>query len=158
MKHACNDVHKASYLKYGVRQGQEGRYAITEFVKRSYDRQSGHSIVECYPKTGRTHQIRIHLQHIGFPIANDVKYGGESECCENNEIHSYLDDQDCTLQHMMEEYGEDKCIECGMIKEQIKGSVENPFDSTRQIWLHALSYKCDIDGWHFCTDLPDWAK
>ena len=28
------------------------------------------------PKTGRTHQIRIHLRYIGFPIANDPCYGG----------------------------------------------------------------------------------
>jgi len=33
--------------------------------------------VECYPHTGRTHQLRLHLQLIGTPIANDPCYGGE---------------------------------------------------------------------------------
>ena len=37
---------------------------------------SGCVAVYCEPRTGRTHQIRAHLAHIGHPIANDVKYGG----------------------------------------------------------------------------------
>uniref|UniRef100_A0AAV1UJ64 Pseudouridine synthase RsuA/RluA-like domain-containing protein n=1 Tax=Peronospora matthiolae TaxID=2874970 RepID=A0AAV1UJ64_9STRA len=35
------------------------------------------SLVKCQPVTGRTHQIRLHLQLVGFPIANDPCYGGE---------------------------------------------------------------------------------
>ena len=34
------------------------------------------TMVECYPLTGRTHQIRVHLKHIGFPIVGDGKYVG----------------------------------------------------------------------------------
>ncbi len=34
----------------------------------------GTSLVVCYPKTGRTHQIRVHLQSLGFPIVNDFLY------------------------------------------------------------------------------------
>ncbi len=34
------------------------------------------SLLSCYPLTGRTHQIRVHLKHIGFPIVSDEKYGG----------------------------------------------------------------------------------
>ena len=37
----------------------------------------GTSIVECRPQTGRTHQIRLHLQFLNHPIANDPCYGGE---------------------------------------------------------------------------------
>ncbi len=34
------------------------------------------SLIDCFPKTGRTHQIRVHLKHIGHPIVSDEKYGG----------------------------------------------------------------------------------
>ena len=36
-----------------------------------------YSLLQCAPKTGRTHQIRVHLQHIGFPLAGDERYGDE---------------------------------------------------------------------------------
>jgi len=35
------------------------------------------SLVELELKTGRTHQIRVHLQFLGYPIVNDIIYGGE---------------------------------------------------------------------------------
>ncbi len=34
------------------------------------------SLIECFPKTGRTHQIRVHLKHINHSIVGDSKYGG----------------------------------------------------------------------------------
>lgn len=34
------------------------------------------TLINCFPLTGRTHQIRVHLKHIGFPIVSDEKYGG----------------------------------------------------------------------------------
>ena len=37
------------------------------------------SLLECRPKTGRTHQIRVHLQHLGHPIAGDRVYGGGAD-------------------------------------------------------------------------------
>ncbi len=41
--------------------------------------ESGLSLVECRPKTGRTHQIRVHLKHLGHPIAGDRVYGGGAD-------------------------------------------------------------------------------
>lgn len=37
------------------------------------------SLVECRPKTGRTHQIRVHMKHLGHPIAGDRIYGGGAD-------------------------------------------------------------------------------
>lgn len=39
----------------------------------------GHALLELVPETGRTHQIRVHLAHLGFPILGDRTYGGGEE-------------------------------------------------------------------------------
>ncbi|KAJ2486265.1 DRAP deaminase [Coemansia sp. RSA 2320] len=52
----------------------EGKPSLTEFELLAVDDDKEHSIVYCRPKTGRTHQIRVHLQFLGFPIANDPLY------------------------------------------------------------------------------------
>ncbi len=52
---------------------QEGQQAHTVF--RLVRNLSGYSLLDAELKTGRTHQIRVHLAHIGYPIAGDDKYG-----------------------------------------------------------------------------------
>jgi 23S rRNA-/tRNA-specific pseudouridylate synthase len=51
--------------------------AHTSFGVVQYDADTDSTIVLCRPTTGRSHQIRLHLQHLGHPIANDPNYGGE---------------------------------------------------------------------------------
>jgi 23S rRNA pseudouridine1911/1915/1917 synthase len=49
------------------------RAAVTRYeVLRA---EGGRALVECHPETGRTHQIRVHLKHLGFPILGDPVYG-----------------------------------------------------------------------------------
>ncbi len=52
---------------------------------------SGHgiSLVRAYPKTGRTHQIRVHLASVGHPILGDDIYGEESEYIQRHALHAY---------------------------------------------------------------------
>ncbi|KAB5593459.1 Chitin synthase export chaperone [Ceratobasidium theobromae] len=52
----------------------EGKYARTIFNRLFYDPVSNTSVLHCQPLTGRSHQIRVHLQFIGHSIANDPVY------------------------------------------------------------------------------------
>lgn len=51
----------------------DGREAVTHF--NVLERFKDYTLVECILETGRTHQIRVHMQYIGYPIAGDPKYG-----------------------------------------------------------------------------------
>lgn len=50
-----------------------GKHAVTHF--RVTERFGNFTLVECRLETGRTHQIRVHMKYIGFPLAGDPKYG-----------------------------------------------------------------------------------
>ncbi|MCL5438740.1 MAG: RluA family pseudouridine synthase [Patescibacteria group bacterium] len=45
-----------------------------------------YSLLELYPKTGRTHQIRVHLKYIGHPIFSDHLYGGRKQARDDRKI------------------------------------------------------------------------
>ena len=59
-----------------VKVAAAGRQSLTTF--RVVTRWSGATLVEAKPVTGRTHQIRVHCQHAGFPILGDAKYSDEA--------------------------------------------------------------------------------
>ena len=67
--------HPTKRDAYAVRFDDTGKPSITIFhVREIYD---GFTLVELDLKTGRTHQIRLHLQHLGYPIVGDDIYGGK---------------------------------------------------------------------------------
>lgn len=51
----------------------KGKHAVTHFTV--LERFGDFTLVECRLETGRTHQIRVHMRYIGFPLAGDPKYG-----------------------------------------------------------------------------------
>ncbi|TKR33366.1 RluA family pseudouridine synthase [Luteimonas gilva] len=71
-------------LHVGLRQGGErhvqvnpsGKASLSHF--RVLERRGGQSYCEVRIETGRTHQIRVHAEHIGHPVAGDDKYGDET--------------------------------------------------------------------------------
>ena len=55
--------------------GSEGKHAVTHW--RALKRFGYVTLIECQLETGRTHQIRVHMEHIGHPLFNDERYGGD---------------------------------------------------------------------------------
>lgn len=55
--------------------GETGKHAITHF--KVLERFNYVTLVECKLETGRTHQIRVHMKHIGHTLFNDIEYGGD---------------------------------------------------------------------------------
>lgn len=64
-----------------------GQPAITFYdVVKEFD---NYSLVHCKLKTGRTHQIRVHMKAIGHPIVGDSLYGNSSPLIARQALHSY---------------------------------------------------------------------
>lgn len=49
---------------------------------------NGHSLVLCEPQTGRTHQLRVHFSHVGYPMCGDVYYGRPSDLISRHALHA----------------------------------------------------------------------
>ena len=63
----------------------DGQYAKTEYtaVKQNDD----FSLLDIKLHTGRTHQIRVHFSHLGYPLAGDDLYGGSTEVIARHALH-----------------------------------------------------------------------
>ncbi|MDR3340295.1 MAG: RluA family pseudouridine synthase [Candidatus Symbiothrix sp.] len=66
--------------------GEQGKPAVTHY--RVLERFGYVSLIECRLETGRTHQIRVHLKHIGHTLFNDERYGG-NEILKGNHFAKY---------------------------------------------------------------------
>ena len=66
---------------------ENGKKSITHYeVLKEFD---NYSLVHCKLETGRTHQIRVHMQAIGHPILGDTLYGKYSDLINRQALHSY---------------------------------------------------------------------
>lgn len=64
-----------------------GEYALTHY--RTVKGKNGHSLVSLILETGRTHQIRVHMKHLGFPLIGDYLYNPDMEHIRRQALHSY---------------------------------------------------------------------
>ncbi|EPR79768.1 Pseudouridine synthase protein [Spraguea lophii 42_110] len=118
---------------------ENGKEAITEFKLLTY--KNGHSLVECRPITGRSHQIRVHLQYLGYPIVNDLIYS------ENKEY--FFEYEECKTKG--ENYEEE------FILKNCRGTNTKAFKNLHyDLFLHA--YRYEINGTVYEAPLPNWAE
>ena len=66
---------------------EKGERAVTHY--KVIEESNGHSLVALKLETGRTHQIRIHMKHIGFPLIGDYLYNPDMEFMTRQALHSY---------------------------------------------------------------------
>jgi len=126
-----------------------GKPSCTHFKLLEY--KDGHSLVECRPITGRTHQIRIHCKFLGFPILNDILYGSASSA-----EREPRDDTDGDAYNCDEEYIEgDERHNC--IIRNCKGTMNRTFEICDSfICLHAWKYT--FNGTTYEAPWPEWAS
>lgn len=69
--------------------GKNAHSEVTVLERFRSEQYGDHTLVEVRIKTGRTHQIRVHLSHIGHPIAGDSLYGGKTDLIDRQALHAY---------------------------------------------------------------------
>lgn len=163
----CED----SVLNIDAKKGQGGtslKTAITEFNTIWYNKNLNESVIICKPKTGRTHQIRIHLRNLGCAIKGDPIYSdngprsdptleletikkstnGKVEC--NEELLSRL---------QMRQRGNVKLLQTGETCEECHTPLFKDTNGEEEIemCLHAIKYEHFQNDWEYEDDMPKWA-
>ncbi|CCK70626.1 pseudouridine synthase PUS6 KNAG_0E03690 [Huiozyma naganishii CBS 8797] len=147
------------------------RDASTQFELIKYDASTGQSLVQCTPRTGRTHQIRIHLARLGFPIVNDQLYNesltkrkqycrfvvgvpsweslGDSRELENR-IAGVLEESRTLREN---KFTGQRCPECAT------PLMRDPDPAELELYLHSWKYRLAMspdDALSFETPRPSW--
>lgn len=66
---------------------ENGEYACTHYKRLAYE--NGYSLVSLKLATGRTHQIRVHMKHIGHPLPGDFLYNPDYSVIQRQALHSH---------------------------------------------------------------------
>ena len=66
---------------------ERGERAVTHY--RVLGEENGHSLIWLLLETGRTHQIRVHMQYLGFPLVGDYLYNPDREWIGRQALHAY---------------------------------------------------------------------
>jgi len=140
----------------------------------------GYSIVRCLPVTGRTHQLRVHLQFLGHPISNDPIYcnrrvWGDHLGADDDDASRDTDEDIITRLSRMgkSEVAEAEAYHEEMVDDYNKQKAEkmsgklcqvcdtplytDPGAHELGIYLHALRYEDMGGSWSYSSELPTWA-
>lgn len=66
---------------------EKGEHAVTHYELLKY--QNGHSLLSIHLETGRTHQIRVHMKHLGYPLIGDYLYNPDMKYMQRQALHSH---------------------------------------------------------------------
>jgi tRNA pseudouridine synthase 9 len=147
---------------------------------RPWMKKKGYSIVRCLPVTGRTHQLRVHLQFLGHPIGNDPIYcnqrvwgvtlgANDADATQDTDEDiitrlsrmgkTEVADAVAFADEMVTEYNKKKA-------EKMSGELcevcatplyTDPGDHELSLWLHSLRYEDAGGAWSYVSPLPAWA-
>ncbi|CAK7234875.1 DRAP deaminase [Sporothrix curviconia] len=140
----------------------------------------GYSIVRCLPVTGRTHQLRVHLQYLGHPIENDPIYANQKvwgfDLGQGDADASIHSDEDIISRlsrmgkedvaeavayydEMVDEYHKRKAERMsGQVCDQCDTPLyTDPGAHELSLWLHSLRYEAADGAWSYVSPLPKWA-
>eukprot|EP00928_Gymnodinium_smaydae_P000413 TRINITY_DN10162_c0_g1_i1.p1 TRINITY_DN10162_c0_g1~~TRINITY_DN10162_c0_g1_i1.p1 ORF type:complete len:424 (+),score=76.36 TRINITY_DN10162_c0_g1_i1:157-1428(+) len=133
-----------------VERGKPSRTEIAQVLAHYRD---GTALVAISISTGRMHQIRCHLQHAGYPIANDAVYGGRAD--ETQQL--YQDNEAGDLRSMLESTYRRGCRACSFYRNVLDGACRAPrLEPT--IFLHSWKYAFPTLNLSFEAPLPTWAE
>ncbi|KAH7313852.1 pseudouridine synthase [Stachybotrys elegans] len=170
-------------LAYYAPEGEDGLSPDAEEEEQKHKpwlKKKGYSIVRCLPVTGRTHQIRVHLQFLGHPIQNDPIYANQrvwgfdlGQADADGTLNSDEDvisrlsrmgkqevaDAVVYYDKMVDQYEKKRaekltgevCAECGT------PLYSDPGDHELSLWLHSLRYEDAFGTWSYTSPLPKWA-
>lgn len=121
----CEEPILVVSYKVGVcRVDPKGKCCKTIFQRLSYNGKS--SVVKCLPRTGRTHQIRVHLQYLGYPIVNDPIYNMEAWGPEKGKGGKIGMTDEELLKALVEEHRSKQSLDIlGISEEDLNSNAEN---------------------------------
>jgi len=164
----CDEPMMTVEPKLGLnRVHPDGKTAKTVFQRIYFD--GKYSIVLCKPLTGRTHQLRVHLQWLGYSISNDPIYSdpwvwgqemGKHGAGETTDIANRLSQIGKTAiaftavsdRNEGERWSGENCKECNT------PLYTDPSPGELELYLHAWEYTAQDKSWSYRSPLPCWAK
>ncbi|PSR99018.1 pseudouridine synthase [Coniella lustricola] len=188
-KHARTVFQRLAYYpptkKYDREPTSEGNAdspadAASGAGRRPWSGKEGYSIVRCMPVTGRTHQLRVHLQFLGHPIQNDPIYANQKvwgfDLGSHDSDASLNSDEDIISRlsrmgkedvatavayydEMVDEYEKRRAEKmsgevCDMCQTPL---YTDPGPHELSLWLHSLRYEDKHGKWGYVSPLPAWA-